>query len=391
MLFRSFLFLLIFFNSIFAANEFRTTENSVFSNSNVEKKLPNTLPSNYTLDNEDIIKTKNIHLQYTSYPKKAYAKQKFTVSLKAIISLNNLTKINTIFKNYKGVKILNENNKWVLSKDEENIYTNSFDFIITSDKFKMPLIKLDIYVNGKYKESAKIPPKKIEFKKIVLATKNFCNVLADDLEIIDQKTKQYDNKNLLTVIQIEATNSNLKEFYLKGYEKQGLESFSSTALKQKIFYYVITPIFTKSIYFNYYNTKLKKTINKKILILLKEDLLSTQTDLNPNNSGFLFFKKVALAVGILLLLILIYFKRNIFLIILTIILVAIFIKLIIPNSKVKVDKNTYIYILPTKNSTVFHITNKAHSVEILKKKAKFSKVLFENQAIGWIKNENLHK
>jgi hypothetical protein len=173
MLFRSFLFLLIFFNSIFAANEFRTTENSVFSNSNVEKKLPNTLPSNYTLDNEDIIKTKNIHLQYTSYPKKAYAKQKFTVSLKAIISLNNLTKINTIFKNYEGVKILNENNKWVLSKDEENIYTNSFDFIITSDKFEMPLIKLDIYVNGKYKESAKIPPKKIEFKKIVLATKNF--------------------------------------------------------------------------------------------------------------------------------------------------------------------------------------------------------------------------
>jgi uncharacterized protein YgiM (DUF1202 family) len=63
----------------------------------------------------------------------------------------------------------------------------------------------------------------------------------------------------------------------------------------------------------------------------------------------------------------------------------------IPNSKVKVAKNTYIYILPTKNSTVFHITNKDHTVEILKKKAKFSKVLFENQAIGWIKNENLHK
>lgn len=390
MFLKSFLFLLIFLSSAFS-NEFKSTETSVFSNSSSKKVLPNTLPSDYKLNNENVIKTKNVHLQYTSYPKVAYDKQKFTVSLKAIISLDNLTKINTIFKQYKGVKILNKDSKWKSNKDEENIYTNSFDFIITSEKFKMPLIKLDLYVNGKYKQSAKIPPKPIKFKKIVLATKNFCNVLADDLEIIDQKTKQYDNKNLLTVIQIEAKNSNLKEFYIPGYEKQGLESFSTTALKQTIFYYVITPIFTKHIQFNYYNTKLKKTINKKVIVLLKEDLLSTQTDLNPNNSGFLFFKKVALGITILLLLILLYFKRSILLTILILILIGFFVKLVIPNSKATVNKDTYIYILPTKNSTVFHITNKAHTVEILKKRPKFSKILFENQAIGWIKNENLHK
>ncbi len=390
MFFKNFIFILIFISSVFS-NEFKTTESSVFSNSSTKKILPNTLPSNYTLKNEDIIKTKNVHLQYTAYPKIAYDKQNFSISLKAIISLDNLSKINTVFKNYKNVKILNKDNKWTLSKDEDNIYTNTFEFMITSKDFKMPLIKLDLYVNGKYKESAKLPPKQIKFKKIVLATKNFCNVLAENLEIIDQKTKQYDNKNLLTVMQIQATNSNLKEFYIPGYDKQGLESYSTTSIKQTIFYYVITPIFTKNIQFNYYNTKLKKTITKKVLVLLKEDLLSTQTDLNPNNSGFLFFKKVALGISILLLLILLVFKRSILLIILTLILTIIFVKLIMPNPKASVSKNTYIYILPTKNSTVFHITNKSHSVEILKKEAKFSKVLFENQAIGWIKNENLHK
>ncbi|MEA1914659.1 MAG: hypothetical protein U9N30_05005 [Campylobacterota bacterium] len=382
-------FVLILATALFS-NQFKTSESSVFTDSLSQKKLPNTLPKNYaSMEVENIIKTKNVHLQYTYYPKKAYDKQKFSVSLKAIISLANLSKIDTVFKKHFGVNILNPKSQW--SSEEENIYTNTYEFVITDEKFQMPLIKMDLYAKGKYKESAKIPPKQIEFKKIVLAVKNFSNILADDLNIISQKTKQYDNKSLLTIMEIEASNSNLKEFHLSGYEKQGLESFSSTALKQKIFYYVITPIFAKNIQFNYYNTKLKKTILVKAVVLLKEDLVSTQTDLNPSNSGFLMVKKVILGVTVLLLLILLYFKRSILLLILILLLGFIFVKLMAPNKKMSITKNTYIYILPTKNSTVFHITDKSYTVEILKQKVGFSKILFGDQAIGWIKNENLHK
>lgn len=385
---RSLIFVFIFLSLTLSANTYNTKEQSVFGN----QKLPNTLPNDFTQQEIDsILKTKNVHLQYSYYPKTVYDKQKFTIALKAIISLENLTKIETIFKDAYGVKVLNPMNPWEVSTDDEHIYTNKFEMIITHDEFQLPQIKIDLFQNGNYKESARLQPKEVKFKKIMVATKNFSNILAEDLTILGQKTKQYDNDHLLTVMEIEATQSNLQEFYLEGYEKQGLESFSTNALKQTIFYYVITPIFEKHIQFNYYNTKLKTTINVKAPIVLKEDLVSTQTDLNPNNSGFLFFKKVALACLIVLLLIALYFKRSIILVIFTLIAGFVFIKLMLPNPKMNLPKETHVYILPTKNSTIFHITSTDHTVEILDQKVDFTKVLFENEAIGWVKNERLQK
>lgn len=388
MILRTFLLTFVLIFSVLNANEYNTNEQSVFGN----KKLPNTLPNDFTQQEIDnILQTKNVHMQYTHYPKSVYDKQKFTISLKAIISLDNLTKIDTVFKDSFGVKVLNPMNEWKVSPEDEHIYTNKFEMIITHDEFKLPLIKIDIYANDIYKESTQLQPKEVKYKKIMVATKNFSNILAKNLKILGQKTKQYDNNHLLTVIEIEASESNLQEFYLEGYEKQGLESFDSNALKQTVFYYVITPIFEKHIQFNYYNTELKKTINVKVPIVLKEDLVSTQTDLNPNNSGFAFFKKVALGVLIAVLVVLLYFKRSIILLILIVILGIFFAKLIMPNPKISLPKDTHIYILPTKNSTIFHITSKVHTVEVLEEKVDFSKVLFENEAIGWIKNDSLKK
>ncbi len=388
MIFRLLLLSFVLFASLYAVDTYNTSEQSVFGN----QKLPNTLPNDFTQQEIDnILRTKNVHMQYTHYPKTVYDKQKFTISLKAIISLDNLSKIDTAFKDSFGVKVLNPMSPWKPSEEDEHIYTNQFELIITHDEFQLPVIKIDLYQNENYRESARLQPKEVKFKKIIVATKNFSNILAKDLKILGQKTKQYDNNNLLTVMEIQASESNLKEFYLEGYEKQGLESFESNPINQTIFYYVITPIFVKQIQFNYYNTQLKKTINVKVPIVLKEDLVSTQTDLNPNTSGFLFFKKVALAVSIFLLLVLFYFKRSIIIIILIMILGIVLSNLMMPNPKTTIPSDTHVYILPTKNSTIFHITSEEHTVEILDRKVDFSKVLFENEAIGWIKNDALQK
>jgi hypothetical protein len=51
-------------------------------------------------------------------------------------------------------------------------------------------------------------------------------VIAQDLKIVYQITKQYNNSQLLSVLKINATNSNLEDFKLKDYGDQGIEEFS---------------------------------------------------------------------------------------------------------------------------------------------------------------------
>jgi uncharacterized pyridoxamine 5'-phosphate oxidase family protein len=59
-----------------------------------------------------------------------------------------------------------------------------------------------------------------------------------------------------------------------------------------------------------------------------------------------------------------------------------------PNEKIVLEKNEKVYILPTQNSTVFKIVSEREEVEVLNKKDEFTKVLFTNKNIGWIKNES---
>ena len=64
----------------------------------------------------------------------------------------------------------------------------------------------------------------------------------------------------------------------------------------------------------------------------------------------------------------------------------------LPNEKGKISKDTLIYILPTKNSTVFFKADKELEVEALEKKGQFIKVLgVENGFIGWVKEDGFEK
>ncbi len=82
-------------------------------------------------------------------------------------------------------------------------------------------------------------------------------------------------------------------------------------------------------------------------------------------------------------------RKKIFLII-SIILLIISIIYLLPNEKAVVRKDTNVYILPTKNSTIFFRVENNQNVEILDRKNGFIKVLgLDNEFIGWIKEESL--
>ncbi len=334
---------------------------------------------------EDLVVAKDIYLSYTSYPKRVFTNQKFDVELKAVIlkSTKDYDSLVTTYIDEENIKIITTNPKWKKIKD--NIYTTKITFKINDGKFKLPLVTIAILKENNIVDHLSIKPPKIKFNKIAIDQELFSNVIAKDLQINSIKTKQYTNNQLLTTINIETLNGNIEDFKLSSYKEQGLKDFKGSYPNQTIFYYIIIPSHKKELQFTYYNTDINDFKTITLQINLKEDLVSTQTNLNPYNSSLLIYKQIFIFF-LLSIVILLYVltRKNRYLVLIAILIIFIS-YLFIPNEKTVLNKGRNIYILPTKNSTIFNTLEKKELVEIINQKHSYTKVLFQNQTIGWIK------
>ncbi len=376
--------LFLFLVTLLSANEFVNNESSAFGNP-VQKQFPSPTKT---------YNSKNLYLSYISYPKHIYKNQRFEIEVKALITRKNFDYIQTRFLNSVNMTPLNPKSSWKKSEENKSTFTNKFYFKAYESNFRMPTIEVRLYKNKTLIETRRISSLNISFSEIAKGDERFSNIIAQDFKIVASKTKQYTNKEALTIIDIDAKKSNLEDFYLKGIEDQGITVIEDNYPNQKIIYYLVIPIHKKSIIFTYYNTQNRQFEKIVVPIVLEEELVSTQTDLNPNNSSFEFYKKIAIAVLTLILLALFIWKRKFIFLVLFLILTIIFILFIMPNKTIKLKENTVIYILPTKNSTIFQKVKKEIIVEDMKRKNGFVKIMFgsaEENYIGWVKEEDVIK
>ncbi len=357
-------------------------------NTTIKLILLITLCFSYLLSNDDT-KSKEIYLSYDKYPNRVFTGQKFDIQFSSIILKDptSYDKIVTTFTTEEGIDILTTDINWTEIKP--NRYTTTVSYKVYDKEFILPRITLALIKNGQIIDYASIESPKIEYEKIAINQKLFSNIIAKDLQVHTVKTKQYTNNVLHTTLHIEGVNSNLEDIHLSNYGDQGINSLTENYPNQSLYYFIMIPSHTKQINFTYYNTLQKEFITIQIPIILDEELVSTQTELNPYNSSILIYKQVLSGV-FLALFILLYFitKHNRYLILMTI-MIIILAYLFIPNKKILLNENTKVYILPTSNSTVYKILDRKHIVEIINEKDKFVKVLFDNENIGWIKESDL--
>lgn len=346
---------------------------------------------NYFLNEK---KSKNLYVSYEKFPKVVFKKQRFEVILNVIVTTDDFEKIETRFLDLKDLKIFNPEKHWEYGS--ENKFFNKYYFKVESKEFKMPSFQILIYKEGKVYETVTLPSKKIKYTDIATQDESFSNVIADKLEVKYHTTKQYTNNQLLTILEIESIDGNLEDFNLKYFKEQGISSMNEDYPRQTAVYYAVIPIHTKKITFDYYNTLTNKFVQIQSNVILKNELVSTQTDLNPNKSNILYYKKVASGSLALLFFILYFFRKKFILICIALIFLIIFILYNMPNEKITVKKGSDIYILPTINSTIFYKTNNIQKVELLNEKDGFFKILIKKrnenkETIGWIKEKNIVK
>ena len=343
---------------------------------------------------KNLNKSKNIYMSYDKIPKIIFKNQRFEVSLKSTITTDEFDKIETRFLHQKNIKVLNPRDEWKYGR--QNKFLNKYYFKVEAENFVMPTFQIVMYKNGKIYEVNNLKAKKIKFSNIAQDKENFSNVIAKNLEILTHKTKQYTNTELLTILELKAEQGNLEDFNLKDYKEQGVSGIDQKAYEQTAIYYAIIPIHAKKIIFEYYNSESNSFQKIESQVVLTNELVSTQTDLNPNKSNVLFYKKVASGSLVGLFLILFLIRRRFILLFLMFIFLLIFIVYNLPNEIVKAKKGSNIFILPTNKSTVFYKTTKVQNVEILNKKDEYLKIFFkksnENEkTIGWIKEKNIVK
>jgi len=336
------------------------------------------------------VESKELYLEYNSYPQRVFTGQKFDIEFKALIlnNINSYDKIVTSFSKEENIEVVTPDIIW--TKNNSNEYLTTVSYKIYQEEFILPTIKLSLYKNGEIVDFITINSPEIQYQEIAVNQKLFSKIIAQKLEIFTVKTKQYNNNILHTTINIKATKGNLEDFVLSSYdENQGIDSLTDIYPMQNLYYYVMIPSHTKEIKFTYYNTDSKSFVTMNVPIILDEELVSTQTELNPYNSSLLIYKQVASGSFVFIFLLLFILKRkNIYLIFLFL-SIAILSLLFIPNKKILLKENINVYILPSNNSTVFKSLKSKEIVEIVNEKKKFMKVLFKNQSIGWVKKDDI--
>ena len=335
----------------------------------------------------NLFAAKNLYLSYKKVPNQVYKNQKIEIVVKALITTNDFDSLSTSFSNSSNVSILNSNSPW--RKVSNDTYENSYYFKLKSSKFQLPNINVELLANNSVLDTSSLSSPSIRYSDIATGDPRFSSIIADNFILKAYKTKQYNNKEALTIIDIDALNSNLEEFKLQGIKEQGVSNIKDTGDKQNLVYYFVTPIFEKKVIFTYYNLTTKSFKDVTIPLILQNELVSTQTDLNPNDSNFEKYKKIFAIIIFLVFLIWFILKRNKISIFFAFVSFIVALLYNLPNSKGIVKKDSYIYILPTKNSTIFFKIENDQKVEILERKNGFIKVLGQdNNFIGWIKDES---
>ncbi|NPA87108.1 hypothetical protein [Caminibacter pacificus] len=267
-----------------------------------------------------------------------------------------------------------ENMEVNLTKKNDYLYILNLKTKIT------PQIPKVILIGRKFYKELDLN-KYIKVRTLNSPNKMFCGVFADNLVVKNPIAAKNDENSTILSFDIFCKNCNISDFKLPYEQNITIRDANSAS------YYVILPKNQKKLTFYYFNTQ-TNTFNKiTIPIILKDETISTQTNINPEENNFFTPINILILSLIAFTLLIFIIYQKIWLLIFPILLSALLVYPYIPKGSVTLPKNTKVYILPTKQSTVIYITHQRRKVEVLKKLKGYIKVKINNK-IGWVRDED---
>lgn len=337
---------------------------------------------------EEEIQAKLLYQSYYELPKKLFKGQVFTLTIKALSAKKGYERLDYNFSNGSGLTLLSDEKE---RKINSPYFYDTFYFQVTGNRVRIPDVKTSLI----FKDESGSLNETLRGERISTVRlnpeKDFSQVLAENFNILEYKTSQYDNQHNIVVFSAEAKMANLNDFSLHAADKEGIDAYEQELPYSKFTYYAVVSKQLNELKFTYFNLNTRRFQDVVIPIIVINDRVSTQTDLAPTQNTHVFAKIIAAglvsAVGIVLF---IYRRKKLYLLI--VILPLFFIaKLSVPIKHVCVKEDSNIYLLPMKNGTIFEKVPFRFTTESLGEAENFTKIRMQNNQIGWVQDENLCK
>jgi len=323
--------------------------------------------------------TAQTEYKYSYVPKTVYENQLFPVTVIAIAQEKNENPEFTFDSSNHSVPIYDK--PLVVHNGNDSFYT--FYFQAKTDDIKIPSLSINTQDAQLTLASQHIRIKQLKKRQ------DFSHVLAADMKIKNSQVSNYDEKNHIVTLSLEAYEANIEDITLNDVNESGTENIKRTFAKVEAEFYVILPVETKKLKFTYFNTIKKQYVFLEVPVVVEDASVTAQSGLNPKEDSFEKLKKYTLMTLSVFFLLMFIFRRDFFYLVLAVIAIITLLTLYIPHKKICVSQGAPLYILPTATSTISTKIDEELETPLLGKREGYHKIEYKEGIIGWIKNENI--
>ncbi len=289
------------------------------------------------------------------------------------------------------IELLSKMPKW--KKVEKELFRATYYYKIKGIKASIPPLEVSAFSNkDKYIDHSIAPKVTLQVMDL---SKNprYANVMAKDLQVLQYKTKDYDDKNNILVVELAFKEANWEDFHIKEALKQGFDNASLNQIKAKegsVFYYCVLPKTIQNLSFDYFSLSNRQFKTLSFSAIPTQDTTGIQSDLIPKNN-FLVFSNVALLALCVFFLVLffIFGHKLIFLGLGILCLGFVLYNLLFTQKSALLLAHKKIRILPTQNSTILGFSKNEMPIKILGSHDDYYKILTPHEQIGWVKKDEV--
>ncbi|GAA9640115.1 SH3 domain-containing protein [Helicobacter pylori] len=289
------------------------------------------------------------------------------------------------------IELLSKMPKW--KKVEKELFRATYYYKIKGIKASIPPLEVSAFSNKDKYIDYSIAPKVTLQVTDLSKNPRYANVMAKDLQILQYKTKDYDDKNNILVVELAFKEANWEDFHIKEALKQGFDNASLSQIKAKegsVFYYCVLPKTIQNLSFDYFSLSNKQFKTLSFSTIPTQDTTGIQSDLIPKNN-FLVFSNVALLALCVFFLVLffIFGHKLIFLGLGILCLGFVLYHLLFTQKSALLLAHKKIRILPTQNSTILGLSKNEMPIKILGSHDDYYKILTPHEQIGWVKKDEV--
>ncbi|GAA9545439.1 SH3 domain-containing protein [Helicobacter pylori] len=289
------------------------------------------------------------------------------------------------------IELLSKMPKW--KKVEKELFRATYYYKIKGVKASIPSLEVSAFSNkDKYIDHSIAPKVTLQVTDL---SKNprYAKIMAKDLQVVQYKTKDYDDKNNILVMELAFKEATWEDFHIKEAIKQGFDNASLNQIKAKegsVFYYCVLPKTLQNLSFDYFSLSNRQFKTLSFSAIPTQDTTGIQSDLIPKNN-FLVFSNVALLALCVFFLVLffIFGRKLIFLGLGVLCLGFVLYHLLFTQKSALLLAHKKIRILPTQNSTILGLSKDEMPITILGSYDDYYKILTPHEQIGWVKKDEV--